>query len=153
MSMRPKKSPAPGLRRSASASATVISTYSLVISSAALCGIDVLEPLDHEVTRLAGERQARPFQFELREHVHCVPRPRSAAAGRSTAGASSLAPVRQSGRFHSGDRILPTGLASPSVTENDPEAPVEPVDADDEELIEDELIVEEISIDGMCGVY
>jgi mycofactocin precursor len=31
-------------------------------------------------------------------------------------------------------------------------APTEPVDAD-EDLIEDELIVEEISIDGMCGVY
>jgi len=24
---------------------------------------------------------------------------------------------------------------------------------DDEELLEDELLVEEISIDGMCGVY
>lgn len=27
------------------------------------------------------------------------------------------------------------------------------VDAADEELLEDELLVEEISIDGMCGVY
>jgi mycofactocin precursor len=28
-----------------------------------------------------------------------------------------------------------------------------PVVEDDEELVEDELLVEEISIDGMCGVY
>lgn len=27
------------------------------------------------------------------------------------------------------------------------------VDADDTDLVEDELLVEEISIDGMCGVY
>jgi mycofactocin precursor len=26
-------------------------------------------------------------------------------------------------------------------------------DHDDEELVEEELLVEEISIDGMCGVY
>ena len=30
-------------------------------------------------------------------------------------------------------------------------APVEEVDED--ELVEDELLVEEVSIDGMCGVY
>jgi mycofactocin precursor len=37
----------------------------------------------------------------------------------------------------------------------EPESPVpaEPATDADEELIEDELIVEEISIDGMCGVY
>jgi mycofactocin precursor len=35
--------------------------------------------------------------------------------------------------------------------ETDPQAPAEPGDTD--ELIEDELIIEEISIDGMCGVY
>ncbi len=30
----------------------------------------------------------------------------------------------------------------------------EPVaDTDDEQLVEEELLVEEISIDGMCGVY
>jgi len=27
------------------------------------------------------------------------------------------------------------------------------VETDDDELVEDELLVEEISIDGMCGVY
>jgi mycofactocin precursor len=27
------------------------------------------------------------------------------------------------------------------------------VDDEDEELVEEELLVEEISIDGMCGVY
>ena len=36
--------------------------------------------------------------------------------------------------------------------ERDPQVPAEPADAD-AELIEEELIVEEISIDGMCGVY
>lgn len=33
------------------------------------------------------------------------------------------------------------------------ENPVDTVDADDAELVEEELLVEEISIDGMCGVY
>ncbi len=40
-----------------------------------------------------------------------------------------------------------------------PPAPAEPVDdeapgaAADDALVEEELLVEEISIDGMCGVY
>jgi mycofactocin precursor len=38
-----------------------------------------------------------------------------------------------------------TDTVSPSV------AP--PADEQDEELIDEELLVEEISIDGMCGVY
>jgi mycofactocin precursor len=35
------------------------------------------------------------------------------------------------------------------------DAPAEALDgdADSEELVDDELLVEEISIDGMCGVY
>ena len=32
-------------------------------------------------------------------------------------------------------------------------APTDSVEPADEALIEDELLVEEISIDGMCGVY
>jgi mycofactocin precursor len=32
-------------------------------------------------------------------------------------------------------------------------APAEAVDEPEPELIEEELIIEEISIDGMCGVY
>jgi mycofactocin precursor len=36
--------------------------------------------------------------------------------------------------------------------ENDT-ATVEQADAADGELVEEELLVEEISIDGMCGVY
>ena len=32
-------------------------------------------------------------------------------------------------------------------------APATGVDADSVELVEEELLVEEISIDGMCGVY
>jgi mycofactocin precursor len=39
---------------------------------------------------------------------------------------------------------VPTSVAA------DPEAEAEPVD---EEFAEEELLVEEISIDGMCGVY
>ena len=33
------------------------------------------------------------------------------------------------------------------------EAEVEQAVADDDDLVVDELLVEEISIDGMCGVY
>ena len=29
----------------------------------------------------------------------------------------------------------------------------QPAVADDEELVEEDLLVEEVSIDGMCGVY
>jgi mycofactocin precursor len=42
-------------------------------------------------------------------------------------------------------------MPDPSVIdapEEAPEAPPEP-----EDLVEDELLVEEVSIDGMCGVY
>jgi mycofactocin precursor len=34
-----------------------------------------------------------------------------------------------------------------------PPAPPAPTAADDADLVEDDLLVEEISIDGMCGVY
>jgi len=40
-------------------------------------------------------------------------------------------------------------LESPELT--DEEAPAAP--PADEDLVEEELLVEEISIDGMCGVY
>jgi mycofactocin precursor len=34
------------------------------------------------------------------------------------------------------------------------ERPIEPVEpAQDEQLVEEDLLVEEVSIDGMCGVY
>ncbi|MBA2495805.1 MAG: mycofactocin precursor [Acidimicrobiia bacterium] len=40
----------------------------------------------------------------------------------------------------------------PTVTQRP--APAEPVaDDDGEQLVEEELLVEELSIDGMCGVY
>lgn len=32
-------------------------------------------------------------------------------------------------------------------------APADEAVADDEELVTDELLVEDVSIDGMCGVY
>jgi mycofactocin precursor len=32
-------------------------------------------------------------------------------------------------------------------------APSEPPEQDDRELVEDDLLVEDVSIDGMCGVY
>jgi mycofactocin precursor len=41
--------------------------------------------------------------------------------------------------------------ATPAVTATvEPEAPLV---EDDRELVEDELLVEDVSIDGMCGVY
>jgi mycofactocin precursor len=39
-------------------------------------------------------------------------------------------------------------MTNPSATPVTDEAP-----ADDDELVEEELLVEEISSDGMCGVY
>ncbi|HET9547391.1 MAG TPA: mycofactocin precursor MftA [Desertimonas sp.] len=38
-------------------------------------------------------------------------------------------------------------------TEGDAPGDDQPTTSDADELIEDELIIEEISIDGMCGVY
>jgi len=35
----------------------------------------------------------------------------------------------------------------------EPTQTTEPTAADQSDLVEDELLVEEISIDGMCGVY
>jgi mycofactocin precursor len=40
---------------------------------------------------------------------------------------------------------MDTDTATPVATEDQP--------VDDVELVEEELLVEEISIDGMCGVY
>ncbi len=42
-----------------------------------------------------------------------------------------------------------------TITEPTPQAPEteEPVESTDDALVEEELLVEEISIDGMCGVY
>jgi mycofactocin precursor len=39
-------------------------------------------------------------------------------------------------------------MPDPPVIESPEEAPPEP-----EDLVEDELLVEDVSIDGMCGVY
>ena len=41
-------------------------------------------------------------------------------------------------------------MPDPSVIDAPEEAPPE---AEPEDLVEDELLVEEVSIDGMCGVY
>jgi mycofactocin precursor len=41
---------------------------------------------------------------------------------------------------------------TPTVTEVPPAPEPEPVEQDDE-LVEGELLVEDVSIDGMCGVY
>ncbi len=41
---------------------------------------------------------------------------------------------------------------TPTVTEVPPAPEPEPV-AKDDELVEGELLVEDVSIDGMCGVY
>ena len=42
-------------------------------------------------------------------------------------------------------------MPDPSVIESPPEA--EAPEAEPEDLVEDELLVEDVSIDGMCGVY
>ncbi len=44
---------------------------------------------------------------------------------------------------------MPTMQSETTVTRDDTER----AEATDEVLVEDELLVEEISIDGMCGVY
>ena len=41
----------------------------------------------------------------------------------------------------------------PATVESDADGPDGVATGDEAELIEDELLVEEISIDGMCGVY
>ncbi len=43
--------------------------------------------------------------------------------------------------------------ATATATEADDRPTVDPQVRDGETLIEDELLVEEVSIDGMCGVY
>jgi len=43
--------------------------------------------------------------------------------------------------------VIETEPADPTLTEE------EPTDAADEALVAEELLVEEVSIDGMCGVY
>ena len=45
-------------------------------------------------------------------------------------------------------------MSSPTMTEAAPDLAVaEPMLAEDEELVTADLLVEEVSIDGMCGVY
>ncbi len=46
-------------------------------------------------------------------------------------------------------------MENPSVTETELDAPIEAqgVEAQTLAVVDDELLVEEISIDGMCGVY
>ena len=47
-----------------------------------------------------------------------------------------------------------TAASTNASTESGPdEVQSSPIGADDAALVEDELLVEEISIDGMCGVY
>jgi mycofactocin precursor len=43
--------------------------------------------------------------------------------------------------------VIETEPADPALTEE------EPADTADEALVAEELLVEEVSIDGMCGVY
>jgi mycofactocin precursor len=45
----------------------------------------------------------------------------------------------------------PTPDATPAVTAT--LVPERPVVDDDRDLVEDDLLVEDVSIDGMCGVY
>ena len=43
-------------------------------------------------------------------------------------------------------------VTEPTLTDHGTELDVD-IDAAEEELVDEELLVEEISIDGMCGVY
>lgn len=47
---------------------------------------------------------------------------------------------------------MQTETITPETTEQTPDASVQDV-AGDAALVEEELLVEEVSIDGMCGVY
>ena len=49
--------------------------------------------------------------------------------------------------------MLPADLAVLSISGLGGEADDVATDAADEDLVEEELLVEEVSIDGMCGVY
>jgi mycofactocin precursor len=60
-----------------------------------------------------------------------------AGGGRCRHGPSLLSPVRS--------RVMDSDTATPVATVEQP--------VDDDALVEEELLVEEISIDGMCGVY
>ena len=68
-SIRPKKSPAPGDRSESSASATVISMYSAVISSAALVGIDGSSRSIIRSRDDAREREVSPLGVEVGEEI------------------------------------------------------------------------------------
>ena len=60
--------------------------------------------------------------------------------------------TRARGRAHV-EGALVRSRAMDDMTELDATATAEPDTLTDEALIDDELLVEEISIDGMCGVY
>jgi mycofactocin precursor len=48
---------------------------------------------------------------------------------------------------------MPAGSRLPSAVMENDTATLEQAESAEEQLVEDELLVEEISIDGMCGVY
>ncbi len=51
------------------------------------------------------------------------------------------------------ESTTPQATLPDAPAERDPAAGTAPPDADDALLIEADLLVEEVSIDGMCGVY
>src|SRR3954471_16258733 len=126
--IRPKKSPAPGLLRSSRASATVTSTYSEVISSADADG-----------------STARNRSIIASRHLRANRRWSRSTSSSGNRSAATGSPTLASG--------APTASHYAADVENEDIA--EPVDgsAPDQAVLEDELLIEEISIDGMCGVY
>src|SRR5829696_4209236 len=166
VSMRPKNSPAPGERSDSSASHTVISTYSAVIASAVL----------------SGSTRRRRSIIRSREARACTSRARSCSSSGKTSVAVTgvqhrsgwsgnwARPFPAAGHEHDRigrrDRRRPDGhraarrgsppAARGTLRHMETTTDVRPADepaVPEDELVEEELLVEEISIDGMCGVY
>src|SRR5206468_336918 len=95
--------------------------------------IDLPEPSDHRIAAPPGARQVLALDVELREQVGV----------HGVANSSQRAPVTTMG---------PATTLGPMENEQIVEEPaVEEVTSSSG--IEEELLIEEISIDGMCGVY
>jgi mycofactocin precursor len=69
-----------------------------------------------------------------------------------TSGKDFLSPMRPPRLFRRSLISYHGGMATPETAPTTLVAPQDPP-VDDRDLVEEDLLVEEISIDGMCGVY
>ena len=101
-------------------------------------GIDLREPLDHRVAAGPRERQPSPLAVEVGERAGKIVRGHHRA--RHAIGPATLRPWSTNPTPQPSADTAATVLAdtAPDTTS---------------EVVADELLVEEISIDGMCGVY